>query len=138
MRDGQHQDSPQADDWRDIALESNCVEAHPEQFLLTQKAYLNRLRELHLNGVTFANMLVLMRTWSQGAAVHILRHVSVKVEWTQAVDNQITSAIEQLLEVTLDDRQKRISFSTPKMAASAWAARRCEGEQRIWVPGREA
>ena len=70
--------------------------------------------------------------------MHILRHVSVTTEWTQAVDNQIISAIEKLLEVTLDDSQKAHIFSNSKTAASAWVARRCEGQLPIWAPGRAA
>lgn len=106
VRDGQQHNSTQADDWRDVAIEANVEEVHPEQFLLTQKAYLDRLCDIHLNGLTLANMLVIMRTWSQGAAVHIIRHVDVKKVWTQTVDNQLQSTLGWLLEVVLDESQR--------------------------------
>ena len=39
----------------------------------------------------------MMRTWSQGAAVHILRHVVVTEEWAHRVDEQLATALECLL-----------------------------------------
>ena len=39
----------QSDDWRDVAVDEVFQEVHPEQFLRTQKAYLDRLYDLHLN-----------------------------------------------------------------------------------------
>ena len=65
------------DDWRDVALNASADEVYPEQFLLNQKAYLDRLCALHHHGLSLANVLVLIRTWSQGASIHILRHVVV-------------------------------------------------------------
>ena len=110
VRDDSDLDVSPSDDWRDIALESYFAETHPEQFLLTQKAYLNRLCDLHPKGLTFANLLILMRTWSQGASTHILRHVLVQDEWAKSVDDQIISTLEKLLDVDLDEGQRSQVF----------------------------
>ena len=37
----------QADGWRDVAINSDAGEVRPEQFLLSQKAYLDRLCAPH-------------------------------------------------------------------------------------------
>ena len=84
------------EDWRDVAISASNDEVYPEQFLLNQKAYLDRLCALHHHGLSLANVLVLIRTWSQGASIHILRHVVVTKEWAALVDAQLTAALEHL------------------------------------------
>ena len=86
------------EDWRDVAISSNADEVYPEQFLLHQKAYLDRLCALHHHGLSLASVLVLVRTWSQGAPVHILRHVVVQKAWSELVDQQLVAAFEHLLD----------------------------------------
>ena len=106
-----HSTAPlQAEDWRDVAINFEAGEVRPEQFLLSQKAYLDRLCALHQNGLSLANVLILLRTWSQGASVHILRHVVVQKEWAHQVDLQLTTVLEHLLGVILDEAQRVQGF----------------------------
>ena len=110
VRDDHPATPPQADDWRDVAINSDAGEVRPEQFLLSQKAYLDRLCALHQHGLSLANVLILLRTWSQGASVHILRHVVVQKEWAHQVDTQLTTTLERLLGVALDASQRMQVF----------------------------
>ena len=93
-----------------MAISASNEEVYPEQFLLNQKAYLDRLCALHHHGLSLANVLVLIRTWSQGASIHILRHVVVTKEWADLVDAQLTAALEYLLDVPMDQGRKMQVF----------------------------
>ena len=110
MRDDPVPTPSDGDDWRDVALSVSADEVYPEQFLLNQKAYLDRLCALHHHGNSLANLLVLIRTWSQGASIHILRHVVVTREWAALVDAQLTGALEYLLDVALDHGRRAQVF----------------------------
>ena len=67
-------------------------------------------------GCHSSNVLILMLTWSQGASVHILRHVIATSGWARSANDLPVHSIEKLLststttQVSLDESQRMQVF----------------------------
>jgi hypothetical protein len=79
-------------------------------FLHRQREYLQRLTTLRKAGLEIAHVLVLLRTWSQGAATHLQRAMPMPTAWAQTVDNAIADHVAGMLDSTLDSSQREQLF----------------------------
>ena len=69
--------------------------------------------------------MLLLRSWSQGACVHILRQATVTTEWCQRVDGQLVAAVEAILSGVLNAGQVAQLFMKIKdggmgMGSAVW------------------
>ena len=77
-----------------------CVDL--DEFKTRQERYLNTLYELHKEGLQAAHVLVLARTWSQGAYVHLLRTLLVSDRAAEDLDKGLGDFLCEVLGATLD------------------------------------
>ena len=82
----------------------------PQGFLDKQKFWVERLALLNRNGLPLEYALTLLRTWSQSAAIHILRSVAVSVAWTSQVDDHIIRAYGGLANLRTSEAQRAHLF----------------------------
>jgi len=126
-------DSSEEDDWRDVPIEHAFVCVDLDEFKTRQERYLNTLYELHKEGLQAAHVLVLARTWSQGAYVHLLRTLLVSDRAAEDLDKGLADFLCKVLGATLDDSQKAQLFlkvadgglgmgSAVRRAVPAWTA----------------
>ena len=112
-------------------------------FKTRQERYLNTLCELHKEGLQAAHVLVLARTWSQGAYVHLLRTLLVSDRAAEDLDKGLADFLCKVLGATLDDSQKAQLFlkvadgglgmgSAVRRAVPAWTAA-WEGDRKSVV-----
>jgi len=95
------------DDRTDVPLSSEFTNLDPADFVDRQRRYFERLIQLQRNGLSLTHVLQLLRTWTQGAYVHILRAIQVSEGWAQSVDDSAMSIMETLLgEMRLDQKQQ--------------------------------
>ena len=76
----------------------------PKAFLDLQDQYLTALRALFRQGLSAVHVMQLLRTWSQGACVHILRNVPVTQAWATEVDKGVTDFLSTLLGALKTDQ----------------------------------
>ena len=86
-------------------------------FLRTQDLWLRRLVALTANGLALEYELTLLRTWTQTASVHLIRHASVSIAWATEVDTQCVAAFEVL---TRQQRQQRNTVLTEAQRAKLY------------------
>ena len=98
------------DDWRDIGSTNSSVDAYDNEYLERQQAYFTRLDQLHRAGLPLGHVFALLRTWTQGAYVHLIRALPMADQWAQKVDEQVTRLLNELLQTTLDVSQVNQSW----------------------------
>ncbi len=87
--------------WKDVAI-TGVAEM--------QQRRLSRFQQLNDSGLPLENALTLLRTWSQAASVHLLRHASVSTAWAVEVDAQCVQTYESLIQSKLTLMQKMELF----------------------------
>ena len=63
------------DDWRDVPVYIRAADAVGDEFLRKQAKFLDRLRTLRAAGLGMQHTFTLLRTWAQGACVHLQRAI---------------------------------------------------------------
>ena len=77
--------------------------------LQSLKAYSARLRDLRSAALTAQSQLVLLRTYANGAVVHLLRANHVLEQWCVSWDNEVVAYMQELLHRTLrQDQQMQV------------------------------
>ena len=126
-------EDPEREDWRDVPIEHAFVCQDLEEFKARQGKYLNALLELHEEGLQAAHVLVLARTWSQGAYVHLLRTLMVSQQTAEDLDKGLADFLEKVLGTELNESQRDQLFlkvadgglgmgSAVRRAVPAWTA----------------
>ena len=70
------------------------------------KAYSVWLRELRSAGLTAQSQFLLLRTYANGAVVHLLRANHVLEQWCVSWDNEVVAYLQELLHRTLRQDQR--------------------------------
>ena len=94
------------DDRTDVRLTTTLDGSHPQEFIDRHDEYFDRLRTLSRAGLSKIHCLTLLRTWSQGAGVHIIRAVPLTRMWAAAVDDSVYKLLEFLMGVSLSEVQR--------------------------------
>ena len=95
-----------AEDRRDVPLstfgEDGITEATVretgEAFLANQRRYFQQLHDLRTEGLPLLHTYILLRTWTQGASIHLQRMLPLPLEWAASVDMEALACLESLLE----------------------------------------
>ena len=74
------------DDRTDVPLDIAGMTQEPWDFLERQEEYIERVLKLVEHGLGVVHALTLLRVWTQGAGVHIIRLVQVTQCWAISVD----------------------------------------------------
>ena len=102
-------EDPERDDWRDV-IEHAFVCQDMGKFKTRQDKYLKALYELHEEGLQAAHVLVLAKTWSQGAYVHLLRTLMVSEQTVEELDKGLADFLGKLLGAKRGDNQRAQLF----------------------------
>ncbi len=90
--------------------EARVEELDDQAFLDRQREYFLRLIRLNRSGLPIIHVLTLMRTWTQGAGVHLVRGNLMRKQWAEAVDMQVIEMMQELLGTEIGDQQQSQVF----------------------------
>ena len=82
----------------------------PHRFLETQDVYFAKLRDMFEAGLSPDHVLVLAKTWSRGACVHIQQALPRWSKWGRRVDDGVISLVEHVTGDRLDEAQRMLVF----------------------------
>jgi hypothetical protein len=109
----------------DITVGVATKGASPIAHLQRQRRFFGVLAELRKEGLSLTRAVQLLRTWAQGASVHILRAVPVATAWAQAVEADAIDLLTPILG-KMNERQVNQLFIPIKAGGLALDQPCCE------------
>ena len=79
------------------------------------RQYVGRFRELKGAGLSAQSAFALLRTFANGAVIHLQRGSHTSEAWCHAFDMEVVHFMEELLECTLDDPRRTQMFLPLKL-----------------------
>ena len=135
-RRGSHADE---DDRTDTPLDIGCLDTNPDAFIIRLREYLARLEALQQGGLSLVHILTPLRTWTQGAGVHIIRAFPVTREWTKEVDKDVMETFARLagMENPTETQTKQFFMPTIEggMGMGSMEARHAAAWLGAWEAG---
>ena len=104
------------DDRTDVPLDIAGMTQEPWDFLERQEEHIERILKLVEHGLGVVHALTLLRVWTQGAGVHIIRLVQVTQCWAISVDNSAAWAVARLLMENPSGLAHRVAVPAPQVA----------------------